>query len=160
MGGGGRSRQSTIKSVRGPNGRNDPVVKILNVDPAYHHDDDDDDDDNEGHRRGGGDKSATTTTIGDSSSSSSDARTLIMRSRILTACGSGVAFLWDVRVAIDRSSGSLRDLTVLPVSSSAWYGARGGRFSRPSSCRRRAHVAPPPPPRPLPLPLPSLFSPW
>ena len=32
-------------------------------------------------------------------------RTLVMRSRILTACGSGVAFLWDVRVSIDRSHG-------------------------------------------------------
>ena len=45
MGGnGGGGRQSTIKSVRGPNGRNDPVVTILDVDPAYDDDDDDDDD--------------------------------------------------------------------------------------------------------------------
>ncbi|KAL3765273.1 LOW QUALITY PROTEIN: hypothetical protein ACHAW5_000274 [Stephanodiscus triporus] len=95
MGGnGGGGRQSTIKSVRGPNGRNDPVVTILDVDPAY--DDDDDNDDDEYSR------------------SVSDDRTLAMRSRILTACGSGVAFLWEVRVAIDRSSGTLRDLTVMP----------------------------------------------
>jgi hypothetical protein len=108
----GRKPSTTIKSVRGPNGRNDPVVHILNVDPAYYHDDDTDDGMKSTANGGGGDSTTNTNTT----NITSDYRTLVMRSRIITVCGSGVAFLWDVRVSIDRSTGSLRDLTVLPVS--------------------------------------------
>ena len=106
-------RQATIKSVRGPNGRNDPVVKIVNVDPAYN------------------ESNASASARGEIASSSlggiptqvsandgveSNDTTLVLKSRLLTVCASGVAFLWDVNVMIDRASGALRDLNVLPVS--------------------------------------------
>jgi len=101
-----QTRQSTIKSVRGPNGRNDPVVQIVNVDPAYHA---------SSHLRG----DTTTavgipTQVGGEAGNESDDVNLILRSRILTVCASGVAFLWDVHITLDRSSGALRDLNVLP----------------------------------------------
>ena len=99
------TRQSIIKSVRGPNGRNDPVVKIVNVDPAY----------NESKHSRGETPIETPTTV-------SDETTLVLSSRLLTVCSSGVAFLWDVRIVIDRSSGALRDLNVLPVSCSSGTG--------------------------------------
>ncbi len=101
------SRQSTIKSVRGPNGRNDPVVMILNVDPVYNEVMD--------HPRsvGGGESDPTTGSV---TTISSDNATLFLHSRLLTVCGSGVAYVWDVYVMIDRSSGTLRELNVLPVS--------------------------------------------
>jgi hypothetical protein len=112
----GRKPSTTIKSVRGPNGRNDPVVRILNVDPAYWNDDDIDDDTISTTNNGGGDGGDAMNKYTNTRNATSDHRTLVMRSRILTVCGSGVAFLWEVRVSIDRSTGSLRDLAVLPVS--------------------------------------------
>ena len=95
------SRQATIKSVRGPNGRNDPVVKVVNVDPTY----------NESYRN---EKDTVPTHIGDNAVTVSNATTLVMSSRLLTVCASGVAFLWQVDISIDRASGTLRDLNVLP----------------------------------------------
>jgi len=109
-----QTRQTTIKSVRGPNGRNDAVVKVLNVDPVR----------NDGHYS----RAAATAEMMTPTSSSiaipsqvdngveseSDDATLVIRSRLLTVCSSGVAFLWDVRVMIDRSSGALKNLNVLP----------------------------------------------
>lgn len=95
------SRQATIKSVRGPNGRNDPVVKIINLDPAYneiyHHEED-----------------AVPAHIGGNTPTVSNNTTLVLTSRLLTVCASGVAFLWQVDISIDRASGTLRDLNVLP----------------------------------------------
>ncbi|KAL7487939.1 hypothetical protein ACHAW6_013521 [Cyclotella cf. meneghiniana] len=90
------SRQTTIKSVRGPNGRNDPIVKILNVDPAYsscndiHHQKD------------------------ESAAFTSNPNSIVLNSRLLTACSSGVAYLWDVHIRLDRASGAVRDLIVDP----------------------------------------------
>ena len=95
------SRQATIKSVRGPNGRNDPVVKIVNVDPAY----------NENYHN---EHDAVPAHIGGSAVTVSNATVLVLSSRILTVCASGVAFLWQVDISIDRASGTLRDLNVLP----------------------------------------------
>lgn len=109
------SRQSTIKSVRGPNGRNDPVVMILNVDPVY----------NEivdhsprgaAAAGGGGAGGGSSDTTGSVATSASDDATLVLHSRLLTVCGSGVAYVWDVHMTMDRSSGALRVLNVLPVS--------------------------------------------
>lgn len=94
------SRQATIKSVRGPNGRNDPVVKIVNADPAY----------NENYQN---DQDAVPAHIG-GGPAVSNVSTLVMSSRLLTVCASGVAFLWQVDISIDRASGTLRDLNVLP----------------------------------------------
>lgn len=107
------TRQATIKSVRGPNGRNDPVVKIVNVDPAYN--------ESSNHSSRGGEAATPIggipTQVGNGVvTASEDEGTLVLRSRLLTVCASGVGFLWDVHVMIDRSSGSLRDLNVLPVS--------------------------------------------
>jgi hypothetical protein len=102
-------RQSTIKSVRGPNGRSDPVVAILNIDPVYDYNNNDE-------RRKSmipSPKALDSNTV----PSLSDNNTLVLCSRILTVCGSGVAFVWDVHVSIDRSTGTMCDLTVLPVSS-------------------------------------------
>ena len=101
-----QNRQSTIKSVRGPNGRNDPVVLILNVDPTYN----EVVDHSPRGSGGGGDANGGVATL------TSDDPTLVLHSRLLTVCGSGVAYVWDVYVMIDRSSGALRDLNVLPVS--------------------------------------------
>lgn len=98
-------RQSTIKSVRGPNGRSDLVVAILNIDPAYDYNDNDEK------------RKSTIPLDSNTAPSVTDNNTLVLCSRILTVCGSGVAFVWDVNVSIDRSTGTLRDLTVLPVSS-------------------------------------------
>ncbi|KAL9186947.1 hypothetical protein ACHAXT_010667 [Thalassiosira profunda] len=95
-------RQATIKSVRGPNGRNDPVVKIVCLDPAYH----------ENHSRDT--PLGVPTQVGGDASAESNAATLLLCSRLLTVCSSGVAFLWDVRIAVDRASGALRDMNVLP----------------------------------------------
>eukprot|EP00804_Cyclotella_cryptica_P010807 CCRYP_008754-RA/>CCRYP_008754-RA protein AED:0.01 eAED:0.01 QI:141/1/1/1/0/0/2/128/1373 len=91
-----QSRQSTIKSVRGPNGRNDPIVKILNVDPAYSsfHDI---------HQQ----KEEPVAVA-------SNPKSIVLHSRLLTACSSGVAYLWDVHIRLDRSSGAVRDLIVDP----------------------------------------------
>jgi hypothetical protein len=102
---GSGGRQSTIKSVRGPNGRSDPVVAILNIDPAYDYNDNDEK------------RKSTIPLDSNTAPSVTDNYTLVLCSRILTVCGSGVAFVWDVNVSIDRSTGTLRDLTVLPVSS-------------------------------------------
>lgn len=101
-----QTRQATIKSVRGPNGRNDPVVNILNVDPFYYE---------------GNTHSSSSNLPGGKETLSSDNNTLVIRSRILTICASGVAFLWDVYVLIDRSTNALRDLNVLPVSCSCLF---------------------------------------
>ena len=93
------TRQSTIKSVRGPNGRNDHVCRVVCLDPTHVGDDDgmrgkgEDDGEDEG---GSGRASLTT--------------------RLLTVCASGVAYVWDVRYAVDGASGTLADLNVLPVS--------------------------------------------
>ncbi|KAL7493210.1 hypothetical protein ACHAWT_002355 [Skeletonema menzelii] len=95
------SRQATIKSVRGPNGRNDPVVKIVNVDPAY----------NENYHN---EQDTVPAHIGGSTVTVSNATVLVLSSRLLTVCASGVAFLWQVDISIDRASGTLRDLNVLP----------------------------------------------
>jgi len=95
------SRQATIKSVRGPNGRNDPVVKIVNVDPAY----------NENYHN---EQDTVPAHIGGNAVTVSNATTLVLSSRLLTVCASGVAFLWQVDISIDRASGTLRDLNVLP----------------------------------------------
>jgi hypothetical protein len=96
-----KNRQTTIKSVRGPNGRNDPVVKIVNVDPVYfknyHHDED-----------------ALPAHIGGNAVTVSNGTTLVICSRLLTVCASGVAFFWQVDISLDRASGTLRDLNVLP----------------------------------------------
>lgn len=95
-----QTRQATIKSVRGPNGRNDPVVKVMNVDPAFsgiHH--------AEGVRQPFTGSNAVVT---------SNATALVLRARLLTACSSGAAYLWDVYVQLDRSSGAVRDLIVQP----------------------------------------------
>ena len=86
-----QARQATVKSVRGPNGRNDPIVSIVNVDPGYGW---------EGEEN--------------SSSSVNDSKMIVWHSRLLTACSSGVAYLWDVHVQVDRASGSVRDLIVDP----------------------------------------------
>ena len=94
------SRQATIKSVRGPNGRNDPVVKIVNVDPAYNENYQNEQDTVPAHIGGG--------------NAVSNVSTLVLSSRLLTVCASGVAFLWQVDISIDRASGTLRDLNVLP----------------------------------------------
>lgn len=94
------SRQATIKSVRGPNGRNDPVVKIVNVDPAYNDSYQNEQDTVPAHIGGG--------------PAMSTASTLVLSSRLLTVCASGVSFLWQVDISIDRASGTLRDLNVLP----------------------------------------------
>lgn len=102
---GSGGRQSTIKSVRGPNGRSDPVVAILNIDPAYDYNDNDEK------------RKSTIPLDSNTAPSVTDNYTLVLCSRILTVCGSGVAFVWDVNVSIDRSTGTLRDLSVLPVSS-------------------------------------------
>jgi len=109
-----QSRQATIKSVRGPNGRNDPVVKILNVDPAawenngigtygvgYH--------DGVGAKVGFGEEH-----LGGDASKVSDETTLVLDSRLVTVCASGVAYVWDVTLEVDRASSSVRDLTVQP----------------------------------------------
>lgn len=109
-----QTRQATIKSVRGPNGRNDPVVKILNVDPAawenngfgtfgvgYH--------DGVGAKVGFGEEHS-----GGDASKVSDDTTLVLDSRLLTVCASGVAYVWDVTLEVDRASCSVRDLTVQP----------------------------------------------
>eukprot|EP00984_Skeletonema_dohrnii_P024822 scaffold13966_cov110-Skeletonema_dohrnii-CCMP3373.AAC.7 len=95
------SRQATIKSVRGPNGRNDPVVKIVNVDPAY----------NENYNN---EQDTVPAHIGGSAATVSNAKALVLSSRLLTIGASGVAFLWQVDISIDRASGTLRDLNVLP----------------------------------------------
>ena len=95
------SRQATIKSVRGPNGRNDPVVKIVNVDPVY----------NENYNN---EQDIVPAHIGGNSATVSNAKALVLSCRILAVCASGVAFLWQVDISIDRASGTLRDLNVLP----------------------------------------------
>ena len=82
-----QARQATVKSVRGPNGRNDPIVGIVNVDP--------------GHGWEG-------------EESLNDSKMVVRHSRLLTACSSGVAYLWDVHVQLDRASGSVKDLIVDP----------------------------------------------
>jgi len=103
-----QTRQSTVKSVRGPNGRNDPVVKIINVDPLYN------------ISTSSKQSSLIPTPQGnndaETKSDDQDDATLVLHSRLLTVCASGVAFLWDVHVMIDRATGALRDLNVLPVS--------------------------------------------
>mmetsp|Transcript_22443 Transcript_22443/g.48311 ORF Transcript_22443/g.48311 Transcript_22443/m.48311 type:complete len:1059 (+) Transcript_22443:1064-4240(+) len=98
--------QATIKSVRGPDGRHDPVMAILDVDPAY----------DEGHQAEGEPSiaSGVPSQVGSGVATTSDGVMLAVRSRLLTACLSRVAFLWDVRATIDRASGALRDLNVLP----------------------------------------------
>ena len=116
IGGGGKSsnkqtRQATIKSVRGPNGRNDPVVKIVNVDPAY----------NEVKQSKDLSLSSIPTQAENGTGTISDDTTLVIRSRLLTVCTSGVAYLWDVHVLTDRASGALRDMNVLPVSFCCLY---------------------------------------
>jgi len=100
-----QTRQSTVKSVRGPNGRNDPVVKIINVDPLY-------------NESSSSKQPSLISTPQDAETKSDDQddATLVLHSRLLTVCASGVAFLWDVHVMIDRATGALRDLNVLPVS--------------------------------------------
>jgi hypothetical protein len=95
------SRQATIKSVRGPNGRHDPVIKIVNLDPAY----------NEHYHN---EQDTVPAHIGGNAVTISNATTLVLSSRLLTVCASGVAFLWQVDISIDRASGTLRDLNVLP----------------------------------------------
>ena len=100
-----QTRQATIKSVRGPNGRNDPVVKIVNVDPAYNE-----------VKQSKENLSSIPTPDENGTGTYSDYTTLVIRSRLLTVCASGVAYLWDVHVLIDRASGALRDMNVLPVS--------------------------------------------
>ncbi|KAL7510742.1 hypothetical protein ACHAXN_007641 [Cyclotella atomus] len=87
------SRQATVKSVRGPNGRNDPIVKIVNVDPSY-------------ATHAGGDNSG-----GESAAEENESW---INYRLLTACASGVAYLWDVHIRIDDASGSVKDLIVDP----------------------------------------------
>ena len=100
-----QTRQSTVKSVRGPNGRNDPVVQIINVDPLYNI-----------STSSKQPSLIPTPQDAETKSEEDDATMLVLHSRLLTVCASGVAFLWDVHVMIDRATGALRDLNVLPVS--------------------------------------------
>ena len=102
------TRQSTVKSVRGPNGRNDHVCRVVCVDVA--------------HR--GGDERSGVASKGDEDEESSHLGSAVgdgngalsLRTRLVTVCASGVAYAWDVRYSVDRASGTLRDLNVLPVS--------------------------------------------
>jgi len=103
-----QTRQSTVKSVRGPNGRNDPVVKIINVDPLYNI--------STNSKQASLIPTSQGSNDAETKSDDQDDATLVLHSRLLTVCASGVAFLWDVHVMIDRATGALRDLNVLPVS--------------------------------------------
>ena len=49
---------------------------------------------------------------------------LSLRTRLVTVCASGVAYAWDVRYSVDRASGTLRDLNVLPVSLCIYFISR------------------------------------
>lgn len=97
-------RQATVKSVRGPNGRNDPIVKIVNVDPAYY---------SSMEKELEGVAAAAAAAAGDVRSLY-DSKTVMYHSRLLTACASGVGYLWDIHIRVDRSTGSVRDLSVDP----------------------------------------------
>ncbi|KAL3781718.1 hypothetical protein ACHAWO_005802 [Cyclotella atomus] len=69
------------------------IVKIVNVDPSY-------------ATHAGGDNSG-----GESAAEENESW---INYRLLTACASGVAYLWDVHIRIDDASGSVKDLIVDP----------------------------------------------
>ena len=79
---------TVIKSVRGPNGRNDPVVRVVNV---------------------------NSDALSDANSGSAGGDTA---ARILTVCASGVAYLWNIFVsaspATEGSGGSSVRLKINP----------------------------------------------
>ncbi|KAL7469667.1 hypothetical protein ACHAXS_009923 [Conticribra weissflogii] len=109
-----QTRQATIKSVRGPNGRNDPVVKIVNVDPAAWENNDSGTFGVGSHDGAGARVAFGEENLGGDATKVSDDTTLVLRSRLVTVCASGVAYVWDVTLEVDRASGSVKDLTVQP----------------------------------------------
>ena len=72
---------STVKSALGPNGRSNPVVRVMNVNPIIH---------------------------------SGDVTPQTIMPKIVTACASGVAYVWELDLSIDVMSGEIFFINIPP----------------------------------------------
>ena len=90
-----------VKSVRGPNGRADPVVRLVSVNPRSWGD--------EWQSDGVGDSDCVGTVDddgdGDGDGGANKKKDPIVR--ILSVCASGMAYIWELQVEFDSATGSL-----------------------------------------------------
>ncbi len=129
--------QKIIKSVRGPNGKTDPVVGMLSVNSwdwsSFHeagediysdeYDDDnydvggDDNNNNHNHRQRDGPGGVGIDSAyggGTSSVNHTNEPCTTNKTSIMTVCSSGTAYVWELQVAIGNVTGSPKKLNILP----------------------------------------------
>lgn len=97
-----------VKSVRGPNGKNDPVVGIISMNnwdwSSVELDQEDDND-------YGVDDSDDNNMVNDQEENSKSKANV---TKIMTICASGTAYLWELQVAFSESTGCVRKFHLRP----------------------------------------------
>jgi hypothetical protein len=141
-----------VKSVRGPNGKNDPIVGIISMNTwnwtSFQIDENEEDDDvvlesNKEERQSGISSSASTTSSissgGNNTNKNISPSTKAAITKIMTICASGTAYLWELQVTFVETTGCIKKFHIRPplvkidVSSALLQATGSSSYSTSSS---------------------------